>query len=186
MPFEFKKTEINGPIVIEPRYFGDDRGFFAETYKKSDFVKNGIPFEFSQDNHSCSSKGVLRGLHYQTEPSAQGKLVRVIRGKVWDVAVDIRKSSSTFGKWVGVELSEENRKMFFIPPGFAHGFLTLEDDTHFVYKCTNEYDSACDRSIRWDDIELAVKWPLELLDGEPAISKKDSDAILLKDAEVFK
>jgi len=186
MPFNFKKTKLDGAIIIEPRYFGDDRGFFAETYKKSDFIKNGIPFDFIQDNHSCSAKGVLRGLHYQTEPSAQGKLVRVIRGKVWDVAVDIRESSPTFGKWVGVELSEENRKMFFIPPGFAHGFVTLEDDTHFVYKCTSEYDVECDRSIRWDDPDLAVEWPLELLDGEPAISKKDSDALWLKDAEVFK
>ena len=184
MPFTFKKTAIEGLFIIEPTYFGDDRGFFAETYKKSDFIKNGIPYNFDQDNHSCSSKGVLRGLHYQAEPSVQGKLVRVIKGRVWDVAVDIRKNSPTFKQWIGVELSAENRKCFFIPPGFAHGFLCLEDDSHFIYKCTKEYDPQAERSIRWDDPDLAIAWPLDP-SVVPQISEKDSKAKFLKEAELL-
>lgn len=184
MPFTFTKTKIEGVIIVEPTYFGDDRGFFAETYKKSEFIKNGIPYDFVQDNHSCSSKGVLRGLHYQIGASAQGKLVRVTKGRVWDVAVDIRKESPTFKQWVGVELSAQNRKMFFIPPGLAHGFLCLEDNSHFIYKCTQEYAPQNERSIRWDDPDLAIQWPLEeaLI---PQISQKDEMAKFFKEAEIL-
>lgn len=184
VPFQFKETKLKGVFIIEPTYFGDDRGFFAETYKKSDFVANGINYNFVQDNHSSSAKGVLRGLHYQIGEKAQGKLVRVIKGRVWDVAVDIRKNSPTFKQWVAVELSAENRKMFFIPPGFAHGFLGLEDDSHFIYKCTTEYSPKADRSIRWDDPEIGIPWPLEEIENLQ-ISQKDTNAKFLKDAELF-
>ncbi len=183
MPFKFTKTKLEGVVIIEPQYFGDERGFFAETFKKSDFEKAGIATEFAQDNHSCSAKGVLRGLHYQVGSSAQGKLVRVIKGRVWDVAVDIRKSSPTFGEWVGIELSAENRKIFFVPAGFAHGFLCLEDDTHFLYKCTTEYDPAADRSIQWNDPQINVNWPLG--DIIPQISNKDTEAKPLSQSEVY-
>lgn len=181
MPFVFKDCEIPGPIIVEPKAFGDERGFFLESYKKSDFVKNGIDVEFKQDNHSLSTKGVLRGLHYQKPPSAQAKLVRVIKGSVWDVAVDIRKESPTFKKWIAVELSEENKKMFYIPEGFAHGFVALTDDVHLVYKCSNEYSPLHDAGIRWDDPEIAVEWPVR----KPLLSDKDLVLPYLKDAEVF-
>jgi dTDP-4-dehydrorhamnose 3,5-epimerase len=150
----FNKCEIPGLVIIEPRAFADDRGFFLESYKKSDFVKNGIEAEFLQDNHSLSSKGVLRGLHFQYPPYAQAKLVRVIQGAIWDVAVDIRKDSPTFKKWLGVELSGENKKMFYIPEGFAHGFVALTDDVHLLYKCSNEYSPVHDAGIMWNDPEL--------------------------------
>jgi dTDP-4-dehydrorhamnose 3,5-epimerase len=181
MPFVFNKCEITGLVVVEPRVFTDDRGFFLESYKKSDFVNNGIDVEFMQDNHSVSAKGVLRGLHYQHPPFAQAKLVRVIRGTVWDVAVDIRKNSPTYKKWIGVELSGENRKMFYIPEGFAHGFVTLTDNVHLVYKCSNEYSPQHDAGIIWNDPELAVEWPVD----KPLLSDKDIVLPLLKDAEVF-
>lgn len=160
MPFNFKNTPIKDLIIIEPRVFEDGRGFFMETFKKSDFVKAGISEEFKQDNHSFSSKGVLRGLHFQTGSSAQGKLVRVIKGSVWDVAVDLRPESETFGQWYGIELTEENNRMFYIPPGFAHGFITLEDNTHFLYKCSEEYDPKNDSGIIWNDETINIKWPL--------------------------
>lgn len=172
MPFNFVKTDIDGVVIIEPAIFGDARGSFRESYKKSDFVVNGIDEDFVQDNHSVSSKGVLRGLHFQSAPMAQGKLVRVTRGSVWDVAVDLRPDSPTFKKWVGVELTEENGKMFYIPPGFGHGFVTLEDDTHFLYKCTEEYSPEHDGGIKWDDPELAIDWPLT------DVSVSDKDAVL--------
>jgi dTDP-4-dehydrorhamnose 3,5-epimerase len=153
-----------------------------ETYKKSDFKKAGIDTDFVQDNHSKSVKGVLRGLHYQLEPKAQGKLVRCIRGKIFDVAVDIRKGSPTFGKWIGLELSEENKLMLWIPEGFAHGFLTLSEEAEIVYKVSGaEYSPEHDRGIRWNDPDIGIKWPLE---GEPILSEKDRIAPLLKDAEV--
>lgn len=181
MPFSFIKCEIDGPVIIEPKAFGDDRGFFLESYKKSDFINNGINIEFVQDNHSLSSKGVLRGLHYQKPPFAQAKLVRVIKGAAWDVAVDLRKNSPTFKKWISIELSENNKKMFFIPEGFAHGFAALTDEVHLLYKCSNEYSPAYDAGIRWDDSDLAVKWPVD----NPLLSDKDLLLPYLKDAEVF-
>ena len=181
MPFVFNKCEIPGLVIVEPRAFADDRGFFLESYKKSDFVKNGIAAEFLQDNHSLSSKGVLRGVHYQKPPYTQAKLVRVINGTAWDVAVDIRKNSSTYKKWVGVELSGENRKMFYIPEGFAHSFVALTDEVHLMYKCSNEYSPSHDAGIIWKDPELAIKWPVD----KPLLSDKDLVLPYLKDAEVF-
>lgn len=182
MPFEFIRTEIPEVIIVKPKVFGDERGFFMETYKKSDFMKAGIDTDFVQDNHSKSVKGVLRGLHYQLEPKAQGKLVRCIKGKVFDVAVDIRKGSPTFGKWIGVELSEENKLMLWIPKGFAHGFLTLSEEAEIVYKVSGgEYSPEHDRSIRWNDPDIGIEWPLE---REPILSEKDKIAPFLKDAEV--
>ncbi|GAB6077184.1 dTDP-4-dehydrorhamnose 3,5-epimerase [Desulfurobacterium crinifex] len=182
MPFEFIRTEIPEVIIVKPKVFSDERGFFMETYKKSDFVKVGIDTDFVQDNHSKSVKGVLRGLHYQLEPKAQGKLVRCIKGRIFDVAVDIRKGSPTFGKWVGVELSEENKLMLWIPKGFAHGFLTLSEEAEIVYKVSGgEYSPEHDRSIRWNDPDIGIEWPLE---GEPILSEKDKIAPFLKDAEV--
>lgn len=182
MPFEFKKMEIPDLSLIQPRVFWDERGFFLEFYKESDFVKNGITEKFVQDNHSFSTKNILRGLHYQLSPKTQGKLVRVVKGKVWDVAVDIRRSSPTFKKWVGVELSEENHTLFWIPSGFAHGFVALTDEVHLLYKCTEEYDSILDRGIRWNDPELKISWPV----SNPLLSPKDEALPLLKDAEIFK
>ena len=181
MPFVFNKCEIPGLVIIEPRAFADDRGFFLESYKRSDFVKNGIDAEFLQDNHSLSSKGVLRGLHYQKPPYTQAKLVRVIKGSAWDVAVDIRKNSPTYKKWFGIELSEENRRMFYIPEGFAHGFLALTDEVHLLYKCSNEYSPSHDAGIIWNDPELAIEWPVD----EPSLSDKDLILPFFKDAEVF-
>jgi len=181
MPFNFIKADIEDLIIVEPRSFGDSRGFFLESYKKSEFESNGINVEFKQDNHSFSTKGVLRGLHYQKFPDAQAKLVRVIKGSVWDVAVDIRKNSPTFKKWAAVELSEENKKMFYIPEGFAHGFLALTDEVHLMYKCSNEYSPQSDAGIIWNDPEIAVKWPI----SSPLLSEKDMKLPLLKDAGVF-
>lgn len=181
MPFIFTKCEIPGPVIVEPKVFGDDRGFFLESYKKSDFVNNGIGVEFKQDNHSLSSKGVLRGLHYQKPPFAQAKLVRVVSGAVWDVAVDIRKNSPTFKKWAAVELSGENKKMFYIPEGFAHGFVALTDHVQLMYKCSNEYSPQHDAGIIWNDPELAITWPV----SDPLLSDKDLVLPRLKDAEVF-
>ncbi|MCK5671849.1 MAG: dTDP-4-dehydrorhamnose 3,5-epimerase [Spirochaetales bacterium] len=160
MPFNFKKTPLKGVLIVQPRAFADDRGFFMETYKKSDFVKAGITEEFTQDNHSYSSKVVLRGIHFQKEPHTQGKLVRCVKGAVWDVAVDLRVDSVTFGKWYGIELTEENMTMFYIPPGFGHGFITLQDNTHFLYKCTKEYNPNADSGIIWNDSDLNIELPL--------------------------
>ena len=151
---EFIKTFIPEVILVKPKVFGDERGFFMESYRKSLFQANGIAPEFIQDNHSKSTKGVLRGLHYQLDPKAQGKLVRCVSGAVFDVAVDIRRGSPTFGKWVGYELSAENKCMLWIPAGFAHGFVTLEDNTEFLYKTTGEYAPECDRGIKYDDPEI--------------------------------
>ncbi len=180
MPFEFKDTYLKGLVIIQPRIFADERGFFLETYKKSEFAAAGISGDFNQDNHSFSSKGVIRGIHFQTEPHAQGKLVRVITGAVWDVAVDLRQESSSYGKWFGIELNEENRTMMYIPPGFGHGFLTLKDNTHFLYKCSAEYEPVSDGGVRWDDPELAIDWPLE--PGQnPLVSEKDEKLPYFKD-----
>ena len=179
MPFSVEKTPIDGLIIIEPKKFYDSRGFFEETYKKSDFTALGINDSFSQDNHSCSVKGVVRGIHFQRAPFAQGKLVRVLKGKVWDVAVDLRKNSSTFGNWFAIELSEENSKMFYIPAGFGHGFAALEDDTHLFYKCTNEYNASCDGGIKWNDPDIAIDWKLNGI--TPIISDKDDKLPVLKE-----
>lgn len=181
MPFEFIKTDIKEVILIIPKVFNDDRGFFMESYKKSEFAANGIAEEFNQDNHSKSTKGVLRGLHYQLNPKAQGKLVRCCKGKIFDVAVDIRKNSPTYAKWVGFELSEENKKMLYIPAGFAHGFVVLSDIAEVLYKATNEYSYENDRGVLWNDLEINVKWDV---DFEPIISEKDAKLPLLKDAEI--
>lgn len=176
--FTFEKTEIEDVILITPQIFGDDRGFFSETYKKSVFEANGIKDDFRQDNHSKSTKGVLRGLHYQANPKAQAKIVRCVKGKILDVAVDIRKGSKTFGKWVGRILSEENKQMLYLPEGFAHGFVVLSDEAEFLYKVSNEYSPKHDRGIRWNDPDINVNWGI---DFEPNLSEKDKKQPFLKD-----
>ncbi len=169
--FNFIKTLIEGVTVIEPTVFGDNRGYFMETYQYEDFKAAGLDMVFVQDNQSKSKKGVLRGLHYQTRNS-QGKLVRVIRGEVYDVAVDLRQDSETFGKHFGVLLSEENKKQFYIPEGFAHGFLVLSDEAEFVYKCTNYYDPTSEAGLMWNDPDIGIEWPVK--DGmEIILSEKD-------------
>jgi len=174
MPVTFHPTpEIPDVIVLEPRVFGDDRGWFMETYKKTEFTTKGIPAAFSQDNHSRSSaKDVIRGLHYQKDPAAQGKLVRCIVGAVYDVAVDIRRGSPTYGRWVGVELAADNRRILWVPPGFLHGFCTLTEISEVVYKTTAEYSPTHERSVRWDDPTLAIRWPTMA----PLLSAKDAQA----------
>ncbi|MFA5916783.1 MAG: dTDP-4-dehydrorhamnose 3,5-epimerase [Candidatus Gracilibacteria bacterium] len=170
--FKFIQTPINGLIIIEPQVFGDERGFFMETYSSKEFKSNGIEVDFVQDNHSKSKAGVLRGLHFQTI-NTQSKLVRVTTGSVYDVAVDLRKGSLTYGKWYGILLSAENKKQFFIPQGFAHGFLTLEDNTEFVYKCDDYYNPSSDGGIIYDDPDLNINWG-EYFDVEKLIiSPKD-------------
>ena len=184
MPFEFIKTEIPEVVLIKPKVFSDDRGFFMEFYKKSDFEKVGIDTDFVQDNHSKSVKGVLRGLHYQKEPYSQGKLVRCVKGKIFDVAVDIRKGSSSFGKWIGYELSEENKFMLWIPKGFAHGFLTLSKEAEVIYKVSGgEYSPDHDAGIRWNDPDINIKWPLDEIDNV-LLSEKDKKLPFLKDADI--
>ena len=180
MAFEFKRLAIPDVILVEPKVFNDERGFFLEGYKKSEFFANGIDVEFNQDNHSKSTKGVLRGLHYQLPPKAQAKLVRCIQGEIFDVAVDIRKNSSTYGKWVGEKLSAENKKMLFIPEGFAHGFVVLSETAELLYKASNEYSKEHDRGVLWNDPEISVAWGI---DFEPILSDKDKHQPLLKDIE---
>ena len=178
------RTAIPDIIVIEPKIFNDTRGFFYESFNQQAFDEaTGTNYQFVQDNHSKSSRGVLRGLHYQLSPKAQGKLVRVVQGKVWDVAVDIRKGSPTFGQWVGEELSADNHKQLWIPPGFAHGFITLSDTAEFLYKTTDYYSPEHERAIRWDDPQLAIAWPLYTTDIQ--ISAKDQQALAFSQAEVF-
>ncbi|WP_020405765.1 dTDP-4-dehydrorhamnose 3,5-epimerase [Hahella ganghwensis] len=174
------ETGIEGVVIIEPRVFGDDRGFFLETFQANryrDMV--GIDLEFVQDNHSRSSKGVLRGLHFQKN-KPQGKLVRVVRGAVFDVAVDIRPGSTTYGRWFGVELSEVNKRQFWVPPGLAHGFLVLSDFADFEYKCTDYYDPADEGSLIWNDADVGIEWPLE---SQPILSEKDARAACLSELE---
>lgn len=169
-------------ILLEPRVFGDDRGFFFESYNRQAFrVATGVDPDFVQDNHSRSAKGVLRGLHYQLPPKAQGKLVRVVQGEVFDVVVDIRPGSVTFGKWVGEVLSAENKRQMWIPPGFAHGFLTLSESAEFLYKTTDYYSPEHERCIRWDDPGVGVLWPLA--GGIPLLSGKDNGGAVLAQAE---
>lgn len=179
----YSKTEIEGVFIIEPQVFKDQRGYFFEAWKKSEFEENVGKVEFVQDNESRSSYGVLRGLHYQKGEFSQAKLVRVIKGRVLDVAVDIRKSSPTFGKYVAVELSEENKRQFFIPRGFAHGFLVLSDDAIFTYKVDNVYAPRAEASIRWNDEDINIEWPIDPKDV--VTSAKDLNALSLRDAEVF-
>lgn len=175
-------TEIPDVLIIEPKVFGDERGFFFESFnEKALSEKANIHDKFVQDNHSRSLKGVLRGLHYQLNQT-QGKLVRVSLGDVFDVAVDIRKSSPTFGRWVGVTLSAENKRMLWVPEGFAHGFLVLSDVAEFLYKTTDFYDPASERCIRWDDPDLSIAWPEGVI---PSLSAKDSQGKTLKEAQVF-
>ena len=165
-------TNIEGLLIIKPRVFGDERGYFFERFREDIMKSNGVTSKFVQDNQSMSSKGILRGLHFQKDPFAQGKLVRVIKGSVLDVAVDIRKKSPTYGQHFLIELNEENKTMFYIPPGFAHGFLTLEDDTLFSYKCTNYYNKESEGAIRWNSKSLNVDWGIV----NPILSSKDATA----------
>ena len=168
-------------ILLEPKVFGDDRGFFFESFNLQAFKEaTGLDPDFVQDNHSRSAKGVLRGLHYQLPPKAQGKLVRVVAGEVFDVAVDIRKGSPSFGKWVGEILSADNRRQLWIPPGFAHGFVTLSDTAEFLYKTTDYYSPQHERCIRWDDPGIGIEWPLA---GKPVLSAKDQQGVSLAQAE---
>ena len=170
MPFEFERQKIEEVILVKPKVFGDSRGFFMESYKKSDFFANGIDVEFNQDNHSKSTKGVLRGLHYQANPYGQAKLVRCSKGRIYDVAVDIRSDSKTFGQYVKVELSEENKHMLYIPVGFAHGFVALTDEVELLYKASGEYAPQADRGIIWNDKDINIDWEI---DFEPLLSEKD-------------
>jgi dTDP-4-dehydrorhamnose 3,5-epimerase len=183
-------TALPGVVICEPTVFADERGWFYESFNEARFnaglAELGLPpaRRFVQDNHSCSKAGVLRGLHYQLPPHAQGKLVRVVRGSAWDVAVDIRAGSRTFGQWAGVALSADNKRQLWIPEGFAHGFIALEDDTHFLYKTTDVYAKACERSIRWDDAALGIEWPLPAGVAAPLVAPKDAEAPLLARAEL--
>lgn len=174
-------TKINEVFVVEPKIIGDHRGWFSETYNHAQFGEKVIDINFVQDNHSFSAlKGTLRGLHYQTKPKAQAKLVRCTRGAIFDVAVDIRKDSPTYGKWIGIELSAENKKQLFIPKGFAHGFITLTDDVEVQYKVDELYSLENDRGILWNDPDISIEWPLDI---KPILSAKDENAPLLKNAE---
>lgn len=177
---DFIKTEIEGVYIIEPKVFGDNRGYFMETYNEKDFKTNGLNYNFVQDNQSKSKAGVLRGLHFQkTYP--QAKLVRVLEGEVYDVAVDLRKNSPTYGKYVGVVLSEENKRMFMIPRGFAHGFVVLSESATFTYKCDELYHPEDEGGIMWNDPDIGIEWPYK---GEPLLSEKDKKHSSLKDFKV--
>lgn len=180
MPFDFQRLEIPEVVLIEPKVFEDERGFFMETYKMPDFVAAGIKVDFVQENHSRSSKEVLRGLHYQNPPFAQGKLVRVIEGEIFDVAVDIRKNSPTWGKWVSVILSEKNKQIIYVPEGFAHGFCVLSEHAEVIYKTTTVYSAESEAGIIWNDADLNIEWPVK----EPTLSPKDRKLPTLKDADI--
>ena len=175
--FTFNKTKIDGVYIIETKVFGDERGYFMETYNQRDMQENGLNMVFVQDNQSMSVKGVLRGLHFQKQ-YPQGKLVRVIKGAVFDVAVDLREGSETYGKWYGVVLSAENKKQFYVPEGFAHGFYVMSDSATFAYKCTNLYDPSSEGGLLWNDPEIGIEWPI---DGEVLLSEKDKKNLPLKD-----
>jgi dTDP-4-dehydrorhamnose 3,5-epimerase len=179
VPFNFKRLSIPDVILIEAKSFPDDRGFFMESFKESEFIKNGIKVRFVQDNYSHSSKGTLRGLHYQKDPKAQAKLVTAIKGEIFDVAVDLRKNSPTYGQWVGETLSEQNHKLLYIPERFAHGFCVLSEEADVIYKVNNEYSPSDDRGILWNDAEINVKWPIQ----NPILSEKDQKQPLLKNAD---
>jgi dTDP-4-dehydrorhamnose 3,5-epimerase len=177
------ETPLPGCFLLEPLVHGDDRGFFIESWNRRTYRELGIDFDYVQDNHSRSTQGVLRGIHYQIG-NPQGKLVRVTSGSVFDVAVDLRRGSPTFSKWFGVELSESNKRIFWVPPGFGHGFYVTSETADFQYKCTEYFTPENDRGIRWDDPSIGIEWPL-VDGGEPSLSGKDSAAPLLEDAEVF-
>jgi dTDP-4-dehydrorhamnose 3,5-epimerase len=181
MPFDFRQLSLPGIMLIEPKLFRDPRGFFMETYKYSDFARQGITEHFVQDNFSRSMRGVLRGLHYQKDPHAQGKLVQCVKGSVFDVAVDIRKGSPTFGRWVSAMLSGENNCMLYVPPAFAHGFIVLSESADVMYKCTKEYAQESDRGIIWNDPDINITWPVET----PLVSEKDMGHPLLKEADIL-
>jgi dTDP-4-dehydrorhamnose 3,5-epimerase len=170
------ETELPGVLVVEPQVFGDERGFFMESFNGRRYREAGLPERFVQDNLSLSQRGVLRGLHFQ-HPRGQGKLVSVLRGEVFDVAVDVRRGSPTFGRWVGLSLSEENRRQLYIPPGFAHGFVVLSEAALFFYKCTEYYAPECERTVLWSDPEIGIGWPVK----EPVLSKKDREAPALRE-----
>lgn len=176
-----QQTQIPGVLIVEPMVFGDDRGFFLESFNEREMHSIGIDAHFVQDNHSRSQRNVLRGLHYQIS-QPQGKLVRVVTGRVFDVAVDVRRDSPAFGKWVGVELSAENKRMFWLPAGMAHGFVVLSDSADFLYKATEYYAPKFERTILWNDTELGIEWPLA---GQPILSAKDAAAKTFREAEVF-
>ena len=179
MPFRFSKMRISDVVLIEPKIFSDSRGFFVELFKASDFQASGVMAAFVQVNHSRSQKNVLRGLHYQLNPKAQAKLVSVIRGEIFDVAVDIRSGSPTYGQWVADILSANNRKMFFIPEGFAHGFCVLSDEAEMLYYCSKEYAPEQERNILWNDPQIAISWPIK----DPLLSPKDAKGTSLATAE---
>lgn len=180
---DYQPLNIPDVVLMTPKVFGDERGFFLETFRQSEFEKHCGNYTFVQDNHSKSAKGILRGLHYQLE-NPQGKLVRVTRGEVFDVAVDLRKDSPTFGQWAGAMLSEENKQMLWVPPGFAHAFYVTSEEAEFQYKCTDYYAPGDEYSICWDDPDLAIEWPLK---GEaPRVSEKDGNGLLFRDAPYFK
>lgn len=181
MPFAFEASGLLGLLLVRPTAFPDDRGFFLERYKESDFRRAGISERFVQDNHSASTRGVLRGLHYQVPPGAQAKLVWVLEGGVWDVAVDVRPDSPTYRQWSGIELSADNRLMFYIPPGFAHGFVVLSERAEFAYKCSAEYDKGAEAGFRWDDPEIGIEWPIR----DVTVSAKDQCLPLMKEAIPF-
>jgi dTDP-4-dehydrorhamnose 3,5-epimerase len=179
MPFQFTRLELPDVILIEPQVFPDPRGFFMETYKHSDFRAQGINEVFIQGNHSRSSQGVLRGLHYQKQPKGQGKLVRTVAGEIYDVVVDIRKGSPNYAKWVGVSLSSENKAMLYVPPGFAHGFCVTSDVAEILYMATEEYAPAFEAGVIWDDAEININWPIR----NPSLSHKDRQWPSLRDAD---
>lgn len=180
---KFTPTKLPDVILVEPDVFGDNRGFFMETWQAEKFAAGGIAADFVQDNHSRSGQGILRGLHYQVK-NPQGKLIRVLNGEVFDVAVDLRKNSKNFGQWVGMHLSAENKKMLWIPPGFAHGFYVVSPQADFFYKCTDFYTPENERAIRWNDPDLAIDWPLRG-EGPPILAPKDAAAAPFKEAEYF-
>jgi len=179
MPFTFKKLEIPGVILVTPKSFPDERGFFLESFKESEFASNGIKTKFVQDNFSHSVKGVLRGLHYQKNPKAQAKLVIALRGEIFDVAVDIRKNSPTYGKWVGEILSESNHNSLYIPEGFAHGFCVLSEEADVLYKVSQEYSTEDEKGIIWNDPEINIAWPVD----KPILQEKDSELPILKNED---
>lgn len=182
MPYTVTQTTLTGVLVLEPRVFGDERGFFFESFNRRDFAAaTGLDADFVQDNHSLSSKGVLRGLHYQVQ-QAQGKLVRVVLGEVFDVAVNLQRGHPEFGRWTGVLISGQNKRQVWIPPGFAHGFVVLSDQAHFLYKTTDYYAPEYERSLLWNDPDIGIEWPI---DNDPVLAAKDAQASRLKDADVF-
>ncbi len=181
MPFTFEPGRLPGLVIIRPRVFPDGRGYFLESYRESDFARAGIPARFVQDNHSSSSRGVLRGMHYQLPPHGQGKLVTVLEGRVWDVALDIRPDSPGFRQWFAMEISAEDHTLFYIPPGFAHGFVVLSERAQFFYKCTAEYRKESEAGIRWNDPQVGIQWPVK----DVTVSERDQGLPLFASARLY-